>query len=114
MSEEKFEEWCILEIMGHQRYAGHVTNQSLGGASFVRIDVPEFGPLRPAFSKLFSAGSIYCITPVSEDVARQVAEGLQRSPINVYDFPEDVRRRLQTPAIPGPSEDDEDDYDEDN
>jgi len=32
---EKFERWCILEIMGHQRYAGLVCEQSIGGADEV-------------------------------------------------------------------------------
>lgn len=95
---EKFEQWCILEIMGHNRYAGLVSEQSLGGSSFVRIDVPECNG-QAAFSKLFGAGSIYCITPVTEEVARMTAEGLRQTPLQVYDFPAEVRERLQRPAI---------------
>jgi hypothetical protein len=104
---EKFEQWCILEIMGHQTYAGKVSEQTLGGASFVRIDIPET-KAAPAFSKLFGAGSIYCITPVSEQVARMRAENLQQTPLSIYDLPEAVRERLRTPALTGPHNDDED------
>jgi hypothetical protein len=35
---ETFEEWALLELFGHQRLAGRVTEQQLGGASFVRVD----------------------------------------------------------------------------
>lgn len=103
---DKFEQWCILEIMGHQRYAGLVSEQALGGASFVRIDVPECDRV-PAFSKMFGASSIYCITPVSEDVARMTAKGLRRTPLQVYDLPAEVRERLLTPAIGHDGDDDD-------
>ncbi len=57
---EKFEQWCVVEIMGHKKFAGFVTEQSVGGTSFVRIDVPEVavaGRTLPAFTKLFGVGS---------------------------------------------------------
>lgn len=103
---DKFEQWCLLEIMGHQTYAGLVTEQAIGGASFVRIDVPECDGL-PAFSKCFGAGSIYCITPVTEEVARLRAKSLRQAPLSVYDLPAEVRARMQTPAIAGPTEEDD-------
>ena len=62
---ERFEEWAIVEVMGHRRFAGLVTEQAIGGASFVRIDIPEARDL-PAFTKLFGGSSIYCITPCTE------------------------------------------------
>ena len=47
----KFEGWAIVEVMGHQKYAGFVTTEAYGGA-----------------------GSIYCITPCTEEVARKATE----------------------------------------
>ena len=38
--EKAFEQWAIVEIFGHQRIAGKVTEQTIGGCSFVRVDVP--------------------------------------------------------------------------
>ena len=105
----KFDQWAILEIMGHHRFAGRVSEQTVGGAAFVRIDVPEIGS-RPAFTKLFGASSIYCISPVSEDVARMVAEQLGVQPISIYDLPDAVRERLKMPAL-GHVPDREGDYD---
>jgi len=98
MTTEKFEQWCILEIMGHQRFCGLVSEQTLGGASFVRIDVPE-SEGQPPFTKLFGAGSIYCISPVAEDLARAMAKELRKKPVDVYDLPEEMRAKIRTPAI---------------
>lgn len=108
---EKFECWCILEIMGHQTYSGLVSEQAIGGASFVRIDVPEADGI-PAFSKCFGAGSIYCITPVTEEVARLRAKSLRQAPLSVYDLPSEIRERMRTPALTGPHVDDGDDFDD--
>lgn len=36
-----FEGWAILELMGHRRLAGHISEAQIGGASFIRIDVPN-------------------------------------------------------------------------
>ncbi len=40
MSEQTFEGWCILELMGHRKLAGLVAQQEIAGAAFLRIDVP--------------------------------------------------------------------------
>jgi len=45
-----FKEWAILELMGHRRLAGLVSEQQIGGASFIRIDIPgKDGPLLSEF-----------------------------------------------------------------
>ena len=110
MPEERFNEWCILEIMGHQMYAGRVTEQTFGGSSFVRIDVPEHDGI-PAFSKMFGASSVYCITPVSEEVARMRVKSLGQTPLSIYDLPAEIREKLRQPALPSPDVDE--DYDDD-
>ena len=33
--------WAIVEIFGHQRIAGFLSEQTIGGQSFVRVDVPD-------------------------------------------------------------------------
>lgn len=92
MTEQKgFEAWGIVEVMGHQAYAGLVSEQAVGGASFVRVDVPEV-PADPeagtskqdAFTKLLGSGAIYAITPVSEEVARAAVRRLQAKPVTIY------------------------------
>lgn len=115
---EKFEVWAIVEIMGHKKFAGYVTEQALGGTSFVRIDVPEIvleSRTLPAFSKLFGAGSIYCISPCTEETAKAFAAELRSEAFALYEAP-----RLPAPARSRPvrasdlQEDDDQDDDQDD
>lgn len=110
MENKVFEQYCIVEVMGHQKYAGLVTEQAVGGAAFVRVDVPEIDG-RPAFSKLFSGGSIFCLTPVSKEVALATAKGLRQAPLNVWDLPKDMQSKIRN--LPVPASGHEDDYNDD-
>lgn len=83
---EKFDCWALVEVMGHQRYAGRVTEQAVGGCNFVRIDVPAFEG-SPAFTKLLGQASIFSITPMTEDIARGMAQQFRARPIHMYDLP---------------------------
>ncbi len=80
---EKFEQWAIVEVMGHQRLAGKVTEQAIGGTAFVRVDVPEVNKCQP-FTKLLGSGAIYAITIVNEETARAVAGQLQQKPMDEW------------------------------
>lgn len=99
--------WAIVEVMGHKKFAGFVSEQVLGGASFVRIDIPPVKD-QGEFSKLFSAGSIYCITPVLEDIARGMAGQFQERPIHPYDMPAEWRDKISGRTLPAPSNGDGD------
>lgn len=98
MSEEKkrFEQWCIVEIMGHVRFAGLVTEETLFGTALCRIDVPETttpdGTPRQAFTKLFGAAAIYGVTPVSEETARMAAQQIAAQPMHEWDVREAYKR----------------------
>jgi len=80
---EQFDAWAVVEVMGHQVYAGRVTEQAIGGCAFVRVDVPAVGDRLP-FTKLLGQGSIFAITPCSEDVARTKAAEYAKKPITIY------------------------------
>lgn len=104
MSETTFPKtWAIVEVMGHQVYAGEVSEETIAGNSFVRIDIPETKG-QPAFTKMFGAGSIYCITPTKEDIARVMAERHCRRPVSEYDLPDEWRQKLSQPLIAQRSE----------
>ena len=47
-TETKLDTWAIVEIMGHTRIAGRITETTLAGGVFLRIDVPEAGDRRRA------------------------------------------------------------------
>lgn len=85
--------WAIIEIMGHVRLAGRVSEQTVASSAFLRIDVPDVGG-RPGFSKLYGSSAIYCITPTTEDIARSVAETIRSEPLTPYDFSDELRQAL--------------------
>ncbi len=117
MSDEKKKEmWAIVELFGHQRIAGLMTEEVIAGQGFVRIDVPEIaadaraygdGPsgLISAHSKLFGPGAIYSINPVDEAVAKAAAAKIRHAPVMEYGAadvlrslaPENRRRLLEAP-----------------
>lgn len=103
MSDAQNSFWAIVEIMGHNTFAGLVGEQTLGGAAFVRVDVPQTGKSE-AFTKLFGAASIYAVTPCSEQVARLRAEAIGAIPLTAWDLPEAIRDKLRSnvAALPAP------------
>jgi len=80
---EKFEQWAILELFGHQRTAGLVTEQTIGGTSFVRVDVPAVDG-KQGFTKLYGQGAIYAITFVDEETGRAAAKQITPRPIDAF------------------------------
>lgn len=85
-NDQTFEGWCIVELFGHQQIAGFVSEQSIGGSSFVRVDVPET-KAGTAFTKFFGGGAIYAITPTTEPVATMAAERLEIRPVSPWIVP---------------------------
>lgn len=112
--------WAVVEVMGHNTFAGKVSEYVIGGTAFIRVDVPEIAekvevqhgseytyPTVPAFTKLIGAGSIYAITPCSEVIAREIAKRKRTVPVEVFNL-EATHRRLAIAAVPELEDDDED------
>lgn len=76
-NDTRLDTWAVVEIMGHKVYAGRVTEHG----PFIRIDVPAVEGVE-AYSKLFGASSIYCITPCTEEVARVAANRHRARPLD--------------------------------
>lgn len=106
---EKFDAFAIVEVMGHQVYAGRVTEQTIAGAAFIRVDTPAVDGL-PAFSKLLGAGSIFAITPCDEEVALRAAASYRNRPFSHLTT---IRQPERLPAPAGGSGLDFDDDDMD-
>ncbi len=79
--------WCLVELFGHQKIVGKVTEASLAGGAFLRVDVPEFDGA-PAFTRYFSPGAIYSINPVSEDIARGLMSQHRHEPVQRFELPQ--------------------------
>lgn len=107
MAEDKvpFESYAIVELMGHVKMAGKVTEEEHFGGPLGRIDIPTDDDYVTVY---FGHQSIYRITPCDEKAARLVATSNRPAPIRVWELPERI-------SIQYPEPDDEDygdDWDE--
>lgn len=110
MSEQQgFDSWAIVELFGHQKIAGRVSEQPMAGTTFLRVEVPETNR-SAAYTRLFGAGAIYGITPCTEEEATSI---LNRG--WGFSHPEFATKALPAPVrTGGPDLDDHDEDDEDD
>lgn len=80
-----FEGWAILELMGHRKLGGHLSEAVVGGAAFIRIDVAAEDN-QPAATQFYAPAAVYCITPCTEETARGLARGVRPSPVSRYEL----------------------------
>jgi len=83
---DTFAEWAIVELMGHRRLAGYLTEVEIAGRGFLRLDIPAGPPGGPAM-QLYNPSAVYAITPTSEGTARRVAELSQPAPVALWELP---------------------------
>lgn len=105
---EAWEGYAILELMGHRRLGGFLSEQVIAGATMLRIDVPASCGEGVAATQFYSPSAVYCITPCGEDEARAVARQSQPQPVQRWEMPE-----AQVPSLPRHRVDDfDDEYDD--
>ena len=97
-------QWAILELMGHRRLGGWVTEVELFGAKMCRIDVPctkgeDCNDALPCITnqngvkynihvtQFYGGGSVYCVTPCSLEAAFAVAKTSQPAPVQPWELP---------------------------
>jgi hypothetical protein len=101
MEVQKFDQWALVELFGHQRIAGRVSEQTIGGCAFVRVDVPALPatdgvPATQALTRLFGQGAIYGITIMDEAAAMVFVRQMRVQPIDTWS----LRRAIQDlPAL---------------
>lgn len=78
----KFATWAVVEIMGHRRLIGYLTEQEIGGVAMLRVDILGEKPA----TQIYGAAAIYCITPVTEDTARRAANLNRVSPVKLWEI----------------------------
>jgi hypothetical protein len=93
-----FAEWCIVELLGHRRLAGHIQEVQLAGAGFLRLDIPEANG-DAGRTQYIAPGSVYALHPTDEATARHAAQAWRPAPV----------QRWELPAAPEPDADDPDD-----
>jgi len=80
---DKFESWGHIELMGHQRIAGRISEQVIGGGNLVRVDVPDGESFRTVF---YGASAIYALHVTDEAAARAVARTLGTQPAYAWEL----------------------------
>ena len=99
MTEEKQNEkvWALVELFGHQKIVGEVSEHTLGG-TFIRVDVPAVNGFS-AFTALYGPSAIYAIKCIDRDVAFAMVEKLRVRPVQSYELADitkdQVRKRLE-------------------
>jgi hypothetical protein len=114
LQQAKFEGWAVVEMMGHQREIGYVTTEYYGAAAMFRVDAPaiaerEFELKRPDYAggkyvpagtkvkrlaipaktRLVAPGSLYAITPCTEETAMKAIEEMVPRALILLDIPAD-------------------------
>lgn len=110
--ENKLEIWAYVEIMGHNQIAGYLTEQTIAGQGFLRVDVPAVGDV-PAYTKLLSPSSVYAINPIGEAEAVAIATKLRVRPIEPY-MMAPVKRPAESFSLPAPESYDDDQESDDD
>lgn len=101
MSSQPFEGWAIVELMGHRRLAGFVTEQTLAGVGFLRLDIvgkqtkvdeddgPDValhGGFEGGVTQFYSPSAVYCITPTTQDIAVTLGRRSAPAPVSRYEL----------------------------
>lgn len=90
---ETFQQWAILELMGHVKLAGIVTEEERFGTKMGRIDIPDGNG--GFTTQYFGGSSVYRMTPTTEEIARHIAEDNQPTPVHPWQL-----RQLTSAAAP--------------
>lgn len=103
--EKPIEQYAVVEMMGHRKVIGKVTESEIGTGSLLKVTVlgKDGDPDRTEY---IGIASIYCLTIVTEETARQAAAACSPEPT----FAWQVRER---PALVAASDYDEGDEDRD-
>jgi hypothetical protein len=81
---EKFEHWGIVELMGHQRASGRLTEEVIGGANLLRVDVPtDAHNFRTVY---YGSSAIYALHITGEEEARRMAARSGARPPFAYEI----------------------------
>lgn len=79
MEESEFRQWCIIELMGHVRLAGLVSEEQRFGVTLGRIDIPQG---EEWVTQYFGGTAVYRVTPTTEEIAREISRANMHQPVS--------------------------------
>jgi hypothetical protein len=129
--------WALIELLGHNHEAGFVTTLYFGGVALLQVDIPEIPAREETLTKpqwgdsgllpvgtviqkeaipgrtcMINPGSIYRLSPATEEAVRAAISASERRAIKVISLPPAAERTL-LPGEPEEFEDDGDSSDDD-
>jgi hypothetical protein len=93
MSDGTFDEWVILELMGHRRLAGRVREVQVAGAGFLRLDMPATEGHSPQ-TQYVAPGSVYAMHPTTEEIATAAAANFRPAPVSRWELESKAQPRM--------------------
>jgi len=82
--EDQLKSWALVELFGHQRIVGFLSQQTFGTGVLFRIDVPDLikngETARKGFTRYFGLSAIYSITPIDEQTVRELLPSIDGTP----------------------------------
>jgi len=101
-----FDEFVILELLGHRRLAGRVREVQVAGAGFLRLDIPATGG-HGEQTQYISPSSVYAMHPTTEKIATAAAANFRPQPVSRWEL-EAKHAPLDDGVVDSDVEDDED------
>lgn len=83
---EKFEAWGIVELMGHARAAGRLSEQTVGGGNLLRVDIPDKDDKEKFRTVFYGSSAIYALHVTDETIARAAAGAMGQRPTYAYEI----------------------------
>lgn len=80
----------IVEQLGHKKIVGFVSEVTIAGKGFLRVDVPK-SKTETLATQYISPDTIYALTPTTEDIVRRLAQNYQPAPVQRWELPAPAR-----------------------
>jgi len=106
LTSEPINAWCCLELMGHVRVYGKVSEEEHFGQKLGRIEIPTGEDSWQ--TQFFGGSSVYRISPCDEETARRMA-GYRRPQISQFSDGSPLVPRFGYPEEAGVALGDEED-----
>lgn len=81
------EQWAVVELMGHVRTAGRISEEERFGGTMGRLDIPIGDSESEYVTTYFHSSSVYRVTFTSEAAARAVASQNMPAPVHSWEMP---------------------------
>ncbi len=78
--EVSLDTWAVVELFGHTRVAGKISNVSIAGCGFIRVQVPAHKNV-PAYTRDIAPKAVYALNPCDEAAVMSALGHCSESPV---------------------------------